>query len=50
MNSLVVRILAPACMLFTVNFKTYLVFVLPPTLIASTVLHAMTEDLYTGTL
>lgn len=37
-------------MLFTVNFKAYLVFVLPPTLITTAVLNRMTEELYTGTL
>ena len=48
-SSLIVRLFAPACMIFNVNFKVFLGFVMLPTLIGTVVLGRMTEELYTST-
>ena len=49
-NALLVRIYAPACVLYIVNFKTYLLCVLPLALLATAILNFMMEELYTSTV
>ena len=49
LDSLIVRIFAPCCMIFMINFKTFLCLVLPPTILAIGYINTQTEELYKST-
>lgn len=42
---MIIRVVAPACMLFLVNFKTYLFFVLPSALVSIAATHITSYDI-----